>query len=542
MDAGARSFRLNAAEALFLGAIVLGSGGLGLALGKDAGWDLLNYHWYNPYAFLHDRMGFDVAVAHHATYYNPLIDVPFYVLATALSSWVAIFFLGALQGLNAVPLYLIGRAALRGVNARWGAAILAFVCMTGSTVLALTRAACYDNILTILIFAGLAVLIVAHDRLAAGGRAALGFAGLAGLLAGSAVGLKLVEGFFALGVGAALLAIPGRARTRLERLFAFGAGGVLGVILFGGYWFFVLARETGNPLFPYFNDIFRSPLILEASHRDTRFVPHGILAALTFPFRFSFDHRVADDMPFHDFRVLAAYVTVIAASVLWAVGRQARDPLVSKDAARVLFVFAGASYAAWIAMFAIYRYIVGFEMLAPLLVFAAAGLMPLPPRARLAAAAAVLLAATTASSYRLHKGPPLGDPYVQVKGIAILNPARAMVLTTGLGEPTAFMIPSLPPEIPVLRIHGYLAGPGDGSALTATMQARVRAHQGELYLLAPFVDGDATAGAVAAYGLVLEEARCATVTTNLSGPYRFCPLERVQRERSRCRRTRDGSG
>ena len=38
-----------------------------LVLGKEAGWDFQNYHWYDPYALLTGRLGFDIAVAHHAT-------------------------------------------------------------------------------------------------------------------------------------------------------------------------------------------------------------------------------------------------------------------------------------------------------------------------------------------------------------------------------------------------------------------------------------------------------------------------------------------
>ena len=47
-----------------------------LVRGKDVSWDVRNYHWYNPYALLTGRRGFDVAVAQHATYYNPMVDVP----------------------------------------------------------------------------------------------------------------------------------------------------------------------------------------------------------------------------------------------------------------------------------------------------------------------------------------------------------------------------------------------------------------------------------------------------------------------------------
>ena len=69
-------------EWLFLGLVILGWSLFVVALGKDMSWDFRNYHWYAPYAFLNGRMGFDVAVAHQATYYNPLLDVPFYWLAS----------------------------------------------------------------------------------------------------------------------------------------------------------------------------------------------------------------------------------------------------------------------------------------------------------------------------------------------------------------------------------------------------------------------------------------------------------------------------
>jgi hypothetical protein len=52
--------------------------GLGaLLLGQDASWDLRDYHYYNPYAFLNNRMSFDVAPAQLQTYYNPIFIYTF---------------------------------------------------------------------------------------------------------------------------------------------------------------------------------------------------------------------------------------------------------------------------------------------------------------------------------------------------------------------------------------------------------------------------------------------------------------------------------
>src|SRR3954471_2070253 len=124
-----RSRRLAPFEVLFLAAVILGWAVLVVLLGKDMSWDFRNYHWYIPYAFLHGRLGFDVAVAHQATYYNPFLDVPFYLLATHLPSWFALGVLGGVQGASVVPLYLIARSMLRTEQRKLGPALLALFCM-----------------------------------------------------------------------------------------------------------------------------------------------------------------------------------------------------------------------------------------------------------------------------------------------------------------------------------------------------------------------------------------------------------------------------
>ena len=61
----------------------IASGLRSLSLGKDANWDLRNYHWYNAWSVLNGRLGFDLAPAQLQTYHNPLADLPFYGLASA---------------------------------------------------------------------------------------------------------------------------------------------------------------------------------------------------------------------------------------------------------------------------------------------------------------------------------------------------------------------------------------------------------------------------------------------------------------------------
>lgn len=525
--APAGKLRLGLAECLFLGVVVLGWAIMVVIRGKDISWDFRNYHWYIAYAFLHHRLGFDVAVAHQATYYDPLLDTPFYVLATHVHAWLALGILGAVQGASVIPLYWLSRALLHMERARLIAAILALVGMLGSLNLYLAGATYYDNVMSLLLLSGLALIVVRRDTLRDGTLtkgATVAF--VAGFLVGSAVGLKLPEAPFALGFAAALAVLPGDWRHSGVRLAGGAFGGVLGFAIFAGFWMAAMVRLTGNPLFPYFNQVFRSPLALAAPYRDLRFIPHGFQHQLLFPILFSFDWRVADDLPFRDIRVGVAYVLIIATVPLWFFARRRESHLVAPEAAAALFAFAGVSYLAWLRIFAIYRYILVLEMVAPLLIVAAIGLWPLSARARVITAGAILVWVLASMQVLAPERAPVTDPYVQASIPPIPHPDRSMVLMTG-EAPLGFLVPSLPPQIPVLRIDGWLIQPHDGSRLTAQTRKRVDSFGGDLYVIADAGEVVRSRDALAAYGLAMRARECRSIETNLSGPYRFCPLTRT---------------
>jgi hypothetical protein len=516
---------LSRSELGFIGVVILAFGCISILLGKDDGWDFRNYHWYDAYAFLHARLGFDVAVAHHATYFNPLIHLPYYWLATAGTCWLALIYIGALHGLNVLPLYLIARSSLTSPDNRWLAAGLALAGLCGSTALSMIGRTSYDTVLGVPVFAGLAVLIIKRDALSATAAKAAAAAAVAGLLIGTAAGLKLVEGFYAAGLALVLLLLPGSPAVRAARLLAGGAAGITAVLLCAGFWFLALERVTGNPLFPFYNSIFRSALIAPTYFGSTNFPPEGFWPTLSFPFRFLVDYRIADDAPFRDLRIPLLYVLLPIASVWFAVAPRRCAPLVAASATRILFLFAAGSYAAWLAAFAVYRYLVGLEMLAPLLMVAVLDCAPLARRVRLTAAAILLLLAGLVGRYDFGDHVAMGDPYVQVSNLSFPDASGTMLLMTG-DEPMAYLIPSLPPAIPVLRIDGWLAQPDDASGLTASMRARVAAHRGDLFLLAAPWERLAADRATLAYGLEILSAQCREIRSNLGGPYQLCPLRR----------------
>jgi hypothetical protein len=527
------SNRLTAREYAFLGIAILFWAGFVIVLGKDTSWDFRNYHWYAPYALLNHRMGIDVAVAHQASYYNPYLDVPFYWLATQTRAWIALGMLGAVQGASVVPLYLMGRSSLRVAakpqDIKIMAGALALLGQVGALTLTEFGTTYYDNVMAVFILVGLAIVVCKRETLRTGplGRAAAISAG-AGLITGMAMGLKLPEMPFCVGFAAALVAVGGSWKHQATRLAAGGIAGLIGFAIFSAPWMLQMWHMTGNPLFPYFNEYWKSPLALEAPYRDLRFVPTHFWRQLFFPILFTMDWHVADDLGFQDIRVLLVYLLLIAAGVVWLLRRRSRDPLIENRATAILFAFTVAGYVTWLKVFAIYRYIILYEMLAVLLIIAAVGLMPLARRTRyiLLAGLAALCLVTARSDFLEHA--PVEDPYVQVALPPIPHPENTMVVMTG-DAPMGFIATTLPPKIAVLRIDGWMVQPRDGTRITRDMKHRVSAHLaggGDLYLIADASDMSRAHDALADYRLAIRWPECQQFDTNITGTYQWCPLSK----------------
>ena len=166
--------------------------------------------------------------------------------------------------------------------------------------------------------------------------------------------------------------------------------------------------------FRHFNEYFRSTLALAVPYRDLRFVPTHFWRAVFFPILFSIDWHVADDLGYQDIRVGIAYVLSIAAGAFALAGRRAKRPLLRSDAAIPVFAFVAVSYLVWLKFFAIYRYILCLEMLAPFLIAAAIGFLPVPRRSQLVAIIGLFFAILLVARSDFNERQPLGDPYVQV--------------------------------------------------------------------------------------------------------------------------------
>ena len=498
-------------------------GGLALALGQDANWDLKNYHWYNPYALLTDRWQFDLAPG---SFYNPAIDVPTYLAAQVISAQALTFVLGLIHGLNFILLFALTRMALLrpvGSRATMAAAAIAFVGVIGGGHLGILGTTFGDNVVSLWVFASI-LLVVQAQKTAWRLRKIVA----AGVVMGVAVGLKLPMAVFAVGFCAALLFVGGPFRLRLTLAFSFGIGVLGGIAISAGYWLWLMAQDFGNPFFPYFNGFFRSPLGLESSYRDVRFIPKDILTAIFFPFVFSLDTQRIGEIVFRDFRIAAAYALWIVTGIMLMLRRRSDEPLMAPATGRYLAIAALCVLAVWTPLFAIYRYIIPLEMLAPLLCVAAIGLWPLPLPTRVAIASIVLVfVSVTAMPGTWTRQSQWTAHLVEVDVPPISDPAHTMVVMVGF-DPASYVIPAFPPQIPFLRLQGYFNDPNDrDTGFNRLLRRRIAVHDGDIFLVVAEWEEDKAARVLAHYGLAADFVHCADLVTNLSRDLKWCALSRV---------------
>ena len=507
-------------------------GVLAVALGQDANWDLRNYHWYNAYAFMTGRAVRDLLPSQSPYFFNPTIDIPFYLLASRLPAIGVAYALGVIQGLNVVPLFLLAHVTLTMANP-WtkvaccaGLAVVGLLSGVGISLLGTTY---FDNVTSLGITLSTLLVIRHRDRLLTGrlGRS-LALALAFGLPVGMMVGLKLPTAVYCPGLCLGLLAVGGAWRRRLPVAVAFGTGTLAGAAATLGHWAWFLSTHFGSPLFPFFNGFFKSPLAPPGSARDVQFMPNGTLETLLYPYVFTMESLRVGEVAWRDWRLAILYTLAPAAIALRLLrGRRHRTGLVAPAAATTLAWLAVTSYLAWLAMFCVYRYLVPLDMLAPLLIVIMLSWLPLGRWTGAIAAALLLVIAASERPANWDRRSAWLDHAVEATVPEIADPSQVMVLMAGL-EPYADVIAAFPPEIAFVRIESNFSSPNQDKGINALLRARVAGHTGRFLLLIPPKDKAGATEALGHFGLALAPGPCATVVDRLPGdwPLALCPVDR----------------
>lgn len=496
---------------------VVAGGLLAVSFGQDAGFDAKNYHWYAGYQLIFGRLDIDVAPAQIQGYFNPLLHLPLWFTSHVFGARGAAFVLGGLHGVGPWLVWLVVRRLGAEAGPARSVAALAALCalsgFVGPIELVSWGTSSGDALVPVFVLGSLLLLLPGASMPAVDpGRAAVV---LSGALVGVAVGLKPTVGMYAVGVVVALLIAPPWAGGRRSTvLWCAGAGLALAAV--AGPWMLNLTLRYGNPVFPLANNLFESAWAVDFSYSEDRLLPRSAKEAFAFPLAFARGGTHGWEVPFRDARIVVAGVV----GALWAVGsirREAQRPL------RFLWLVLLVSYVLWIQVSAVYRYLGVLELLLPsLIVLSIVGRRMTAPR--IALALALLIAIGLSVRLPNLRRLPFSGPSAYTVPIPEVE-AGSVVLIAG-SDALSYFVPSLPPDVRVLRPWSSLSTHTDATRMNRRIIELLADHEGPVYLLEG-PNPTVAAEVVGYFGFEIGD--CTYVRTRLDPEVTLCRLTRSAR-------------
>ncbi len=484
-----------------IGAILFGC--LSLFLGQDASWDLKNYHFYNPFEFLNNLHGFHLLPAQTANFYNPLLDIPFYLVVRTLEPMQAGFMMGAVHGLNLGIIFLLCYECLVRLDSWkrfWLSFFLALAGMFGAISISEVGTFFHDNVVSLFVLSALYLLIKHMDFLIhRRDFKVFAFVFAVGVLAGIGPGLKQTAAIFAVGLCIAIFFLKIDFKQRFWLAFVFGCGVIVGFLAFSGNWMYKLWVEYQNPLFPYYNHILKAPMATIGDYKDGRFLPQNWAETLLFPFIFAKNPIRVSESVFFDLRWTTCYGLAFCC-FLWAVTQRVinlrlykkTDDIIKlsgihsslSDPVRRRFVFwfiAGA-YLAWLKMFAIIRYLTGLEMLLPLAILLILDICLDRKAVKIWIAVGLVLICLITVKPADWERVGWAKDYFGIEAPYIEKPDNSIVLLTG-HAPVLYVIPFFPEKTRFVRIQSWFTSPSEKpNGYDRLMDDTIRKHEGDIYL------------------------------------------------------------
>ena len=500
-------------------------------LGKDSAWDTLNYHLYLGFSAVNDRFGQDYFAAGSLGYLNPFAYVPLYALVRA--GLPALLICSIFAIVHSVILWLtyeLGVAVCPAKDDRTrllaGASAVALAFM--NPVLMQQIGSCFADITTAELALGGWLLLASAIRAPRVSRILC-----AGLILGAATSLKLSNALPAVSAFAMLIALPldWRSKIRYGSLYGISLG--LGFAVVAAPWSYRLFTVFGNPMFPMFNNIVRSPEFTTEAMTNDRFAPESIGDALWRPFAMLDPARMVHEelsAPDPRYAILVVLVILFVARWIW---RRFREPSPSAnkhpldDSSRVLAAIGcavGINWMLWLYASGNSRYVLTMACAAAAVVI---GLLFLLFKSQPKIRNYILFAIFATQAIQLYfgaeyrwNGTPWGGPWFDISVPRELKTERNLYLSYGIQSNT-FVAPFLSEDSGFVNFAGGFTLDPDG-ANGARVKALIRRFAPNIRVLfdggSQFNNADSRAsrtqtvdGALERFGLNIDTRECATI-------------------------------
>ena len=488
---GGRLGRIPDCSAIVVVCLILGAG-VSVLRGQDANWDLRNYHLYIGWAALHDRLGIDLAAAGLQSWINPTLDIPYAWLALGplahyprlLAAFMGLWYGALIAVMLGIAFELYGRWPVRR---RWFAAgAAAILASTGAAVFSQAGTTFNEIQTSLLVMSSILLLVHELGRKEKSRAVILSFAGL---FLGLATGMKITSAIYIPAAAMSLIAITPMRRwpTCLAPLLL---GSIAGLALGGGWWAYKLYETYGNPVFPFFNGIFRSPWYPPVNRFDLRFLPRGIWQKLLYPFFWlSKEKMLVAEYGFRDGRIPIAYALIVITGVLALLGRVSKKKLFHRSIDRpqgFVLAFAMISYVLLLCTTSILRYAIPVEATATLSIPFLLAVVLRPElgsghsRSWTACIATVSLLLLVFTRYPAWDRMPYGNRVVD----ADMNWVQPNSLVILLGSTVSYVVP-FTDQRQAVQFVGLSDAVSEARGYGLTMEAinRVQSHRGPIVVI-----------------------------------------------------------
>jgi len=475
----------------------------GLHIGQDLGPDLVNYHFYNAYiAFHSQRVVSDIFPAGIQGYLNPYIYAYVYALYKLFPPIVVGAIIAALHGTCFISAYVVSKILLEDWQNKFLICLIAFISAVFGTIspffLGMVGSSFSDSPTAPLILIPLALVLLMRfpnpEKRIKDGYYYF-FLIFAGLMMGFSVGFKLVNCAFVFGL---LVAWAYKFHFSKKDIWGaivlFGAVGV-GFLIVNGYWMWRLYVHFQNPLFPFYNHIFKSKMIGNIwTNIPAWAAAHNMREFFLYPFYWAKGIPSPTEWNFRDPRYALIYVLLVFVVISWFVPRSVRQKILNvvsqkthlkpapKPSAYIIgrywffSLWVLVSYLFWINQFGAMRYLIPITLVTGMIILLC--IIRLVPFRKLAILLWIVL---LVSSLFYIQGVYFGR--VPWKNSWYPVPIPSQLLTSKntlyLNEGLSFVIPFLPRDAQFIGV-GHLTFE-DGS--TAKAKKIIAEHKGPMRTL-----------------------------------------------------------
>lgn len=515
-------------------------GVVSLFLGRDVNWDVKNYHYYNAYAFVEHRLDFDIAPAQLQTYINPIGDLPFYWMVKHFPAWVAGFVLGCIHGFNISLIFLIfwdiNNYSQKWSKILWGICLViissiapGFISELGNTM--------HDNLVSLFVLATIFLLIRASKKLRNNEtKFGLLHIGIAGLIIGVGFGIKPSIAIFIASTAIAFSVFSVRWPIKMIALLIYSIAGIFGGLASAGFWWWELWIRFGNPFFPFYNNIFKSPYFTSAPVVWTTFLPNGLWEYLVWPFIFSFNGLRVNQSDFSDVRFALLYLLCMAWLIVYVAKKIFRINLMPDgnqikysfdlESSNYLLLFFLCSYLFWIKESSTYRFMIPLELLVPLCFLILLERFVSSRRVQIGLITIAILA--TFAFFKPFNWGRLswGDSYFYAQNASRLDPSKQAVVVMLGRSPTAYVVPDLPSSYRFIRPEGNITMEGgENNQFIGKIKKLLEEYSGPLYIL--YNQGERNFGfnleaSLAKWGLTINYDSCFILKISIPDRLSIC--------------------